>query len=392
MNTTVRALFVLVLLSLARGALATCDPDGLQDSGSIYRICMPDLFYNHRLVVWAHGFQDAGTPVQIPEDQLCFADICLPDLLTSLGFAFATNSYSKTGLAVRQGMDDIVDLVNIFDEQKGAPDRVYLIGASEGGLITALLTEQRPDVFRAGLAACGPIGDFRFQIDYFGDARVTFETFFPGLIPGDPLHPPQQLIDVWSDYYDTVVKPVVFAAGNRSRLAQWAAVARLPVDPANYEESLEESVSDALRYPVVNLNDAVDTIGAFPYGNETRVYSGSANDELLNEIVQRVRSDPRANAEMKAHYDTSGELSVPLVTIHTTRDQQVPFGHERLYAGKTYKSGVFGILHEPFWYERYGHCNFTSDEALAAFFEMLALAGDVEAAKTVLDYRTAVRQ
>jgi pimeloyl-ACP methyl ester carboxylesterase len=390
MNATVRALFVIVLLSFARGALATCDPDGVQDSGSIYRICMPDFFYNHRLVIWAHGFQDAGTPVQIPEDQLCFADICLPDLLTSLGFAFATNSYSKTGLAVRQGMDDIVDLVNIFDEQKGAPDRVYLTGASEGGIITALLTEQRPDVFRAGLAACGPIGDFRFQINYFGDARVTFEAFFPGLIPGDPLHPPQQLIDVWSDYYETVVKPVVFA--NPTRLAQWAAVAHLPADPANFDETIEQSVSDALRYSVVNLNDAVDTIGGFPYGNETRVYSGSANDELLNEIVERVRSDPRANAEMKAHYDTTGELDVPLVTIHTTRDQQVPFGHERLYAGKTYKSGDFNVLHELFWYERYGHCNFTSDEALAAFFEMLDLAGDTDAAKAVSDYRRAVRQ
>jgi len=200
MSCVVRALFLFACLSFAHGALATCDPDGLQESGSIYRICMPDTFYNGRLVIWAHGFQDAGTPVSIPEDQLCFADICLPDLLTSLGFAFATNSYSKTGLAVRQGMDDIRDLVNIFTAQKGAPERVYLTGASEGGIITALLAEQYPDVFAAGTAACGPIGSFRYQIDYFGDARVTFEYFWPGLIPGNPLHPSPGLIDGWSDY------------------------------------------------------------------------------------------------------------------------------------------------------------------------------------------------
>jgi len=47
------------------------------------------------------------------------------------------------------------------------------------------------------------------------------------------------------------------------------------------------------------------------------------------------------------------------------------------------------VLHETFWYERYGHCNFTSDEALAAFFEMLSLAGDFAQARTVNEYRSA---
>src|SRR5262245_39094413 len=270
MSSVIRALAFLVLMFSAQSALATCDPDGVQESGSIYRICMPDFFYNGRLVIWAHGFQDAGTPVSIPEDQLCFADICLPDVLTNLGFAFATNSYSKTGLAVVQGMDDIRDLVNIFTEQKGAPERVYLIGASEGGIITTLLVEQHPGEFDAGVAACGPIGSFRYQIDYFGDARVTFNVFFPGLIPGDPLHPSQDLIVMWPDYYENVVKPAVLA--DPARLWQWARVARLPFDPANYDETIEESVDDALRYAVVNLNDAVETIGAFPFGNMKRRY------------------------------------------------------------------------------------------------------------------------
>src|SRR5262245_54544075 len=49
---------------------SVCDSDERQASGSIYRICMPPANdYNGSLVIWAHGFQDAGTPVQIPEDQ-----------------------------------------------------------------------------------------------------------------------------------------------------------------------------------------------------------------------------------------------------------------------------------------------------------------------------------
>src|SRR5262245_52548268 len=88
--------FTLVLLASAppAQAQAVCDPDGVQASGSIYRICMPASAYNGILIVIAHGFQDAGTPVSIPEDQLCGAPPCLWDLVTSLGFAFATNSYS----------------------------------------------------------------------------------------------------------------------------------------------------------------------------------------------------------------------------------------------------------------------------------------------------------
>jgi predicted peptidase len=126
---------------------------------------MPAEDYNGSLVIWAHGFQDAGTPAQIPEDQLQIGDLSIPATINQLGFGFATNSYNKTGLAVRQGMDDILDLVKIYTAQQGAPEHIYVVGASEGGLIMALLVEQHPNVFNAGVAACGPVGDFPYQIN-----------------------------------------------------------------------------------------------------------------------------------------------------------------------------------------------------------------------------------
>ena len=86
--------------------------DGTQASGSIYRICMPTDINNGKLVIWAHGFQDAGPGVEIPEDQLSFGGISIPEIIMSLGYGFATNSYSKKGLAVVQGIADIVDLVS----------------------------------------------------------------------------------------------------------------------------------------------------------------------------------------------------------------------------------------------------------------------------------------
>ena len=92
------------------------------------RLHLSDLYaaagtYNGNLVIWAHGFQDAGVPVGIPEDQLCFGGVCFPTSSPALGFGFATNSYSKTGLAILQGKDDVLDLVKIFAAPKGTPKR-----------------------------------------------------------------------------------------------------------------------------------------------------------------------------------------------------------------------------------------------------------------------------
>ena len=377
--TAVLALLGAIALVAPATATSTCFPDGLQESGSIYRICMPAAGdYNGHLVIWAHGFQDAIEPVGIPEEQLEFGDVSLPELVNDLGFGFATNSYSKTGLAILEGRDDILDLVEIFTREQGAPEKVFLVGASEGGIITALLVEQNPDTFAGGLAICGPVGDFARQIDYFGDSRATFEYFFPGLIPGDPFAPTPDLMETWGQYYEQVVRPTVFSIGNLGKLAQWATVAKLPFDPFNLAETLEQSVRDVLRYSVVNLNDAVETLGGFPFDNQTRWYSGSSNDLLLNLAVQRVAADPVAIEEMDANYDTTGQLEVPLITLHTLLDQQVPYFHEDLYVLKTLFSGALFSRHLNLPVDRYGHCNITLFEAVVSVAILLAYTGDLD--------------
>lgn len=370
-RTFILTLAVLICTVAAARAQSNCDPDDVQASGSIYRICMPTSEYNGILVIWAHGFQDAGTPVSIPEDQLCTNDFCLYELINSLGFAFATNSYSKTGMAIRQGQADILDLVNIFTEKKGHPQKVYLVGASEGGIITALNLEQHPGVFSAGVAACGPVGDFPYQINYFGDSRVTFEYFFPGVIPGDPFNPTAELAASWFTYYEQVVKPMVFDPANRHLLDQWVRVAGLPFDADNYLETVEVSVQDVLRYSVVNLNDARETIGGFPFDNTFRWYSGSDNDLLLNFLVRRAAADPAAVVEMKTFYNTTGALTRPLITLHTLRDQQVPYFHELLYMWKTLLTGSLFTRHFNIPVDRFEHCNFTQADALFSFAVML---------------------
>jgi pimeloyl-ACP methyl ester carboxylesterase len=387
---TLSACLLVALLGtvFARPAAAACDPDGFQASGAVYRICMPDpSAWNGKLVIWAHGYVAFNKPVAIPEDQLRLPDgTLLPDLVNSLGFAFATTSYSVNGLAVRQGLADVVDLVDIFVANKGPASKVYLVGASEGGLITALGIERHSDVFSGGLAACGPVGSFPRQINYVGDFRVVLDYFYPGLIPDDPTQIPPDVVDNFELLYATVYRPTLLSPANRSKTEQLIRVANLPTDPANFLATAEVSLRDVLFFNVVGTNDARDKIGGQPFENRRRLYLGSKNDFLLNLRAQRIAADPAAIAELVTHYDTTGRLPRPLVTLHTLRDQQVPAWHEALYLAKVAASGSLGrFLAIPV--DRYGHCNFTPAEVLVAFgalvlrTEGIGLAGVATALK-----------
>lgn len=192
-------------------ASAACQ-DGVQTSGARYRICMPNIlsFWNGDLLVYAHGYVPSFAPVAIPEDQLRLPDgTSIPDQVTFLGYAFATTSYSVNGLAVKEALVDLADLASIFRSQYPQVQHVYLVGVSEGGLITTLGVEQPAQVYQGGIATCGPIGDFQKQANYFGDFRVIFDYFFPGLMPGSPVNIPQDLMDNWDTHFqNTIDRPV----------------------------------------------------------------------------------------------------------------------------------------------------------------------------------------
>jgi hypothetical protein len=55
-----------------------------------------------------------------------------------------------------------------------------------------------------------PISDFAFQTDYFGDFRVVFDYFFPGVLPGSPLEPPAELQQNWDSGYVPAVTAALF--------------------------------------------------------------------------------------------------------------------------------------------------------------------------------------
>ncbi len=121
-----------------------------------------------------------------------------------------------------------------------------------------------------------------------------------------------------------------------------------------------------LWYNVFATNDGIAKLRGQPFDNRSRVYAGSANDALLNETVQRFTADRLALNLIASHYQTSGALQVPLVTLHTTLDPIVPYWHETLYAAKVAASGSTA-LYTGIPINRYGHCSFTVPEVLGAF-------------------------
>jgi len=341
---------------------------------------MPDtVAWNGSLVVYAHGYVAFNEPIGIPESQLTLPDgTSLPTLLNSLGFAFAMSSYSTNGLAVLQGIQDSADVVSIFTRVVGPPRRVYLGGPSEGGIITALSIERHPEVWHAGLAACGAIGSFAMEIGYLGDFRVLFDYFFPGILPGTAAQIPSDLIANWDSIYVPKIKAAV--AANPATTLQLLRVSKAPT--GQEPTTIEETVESILWYSTFSTNDATSKLGGLPYDNSTRVYTGSSDDARLNSTVARFTASPAALNEMKANYETTGKLTRPLVSIHTTGDQILPIWHESLFNLKNLLSGTSN-RHVYLPVVRYGHCNLNAFEVLVAFVGVLVLDSGQQVSSSV---------
>jgi len=350
---------------------AACDADRTQASGAIYRICMPpSSSWNNNLIVYAHGYMAPNPQVRIPEEQLHLPDgTYIPDAVNLLGYAFATTSYSTNGLAVREGISDTLDLVSIFKTQQPTVKRVYLTGASEGGLITTLAIEQYPQVFNGGLATCGPIGDFARHVNYLGDFRVVFDYFFPDLLPGTPITIPQSLMDNWGTYLAITVTPAISDPASLISVTQLLSVTQASYDPLNPTTAIS-TVVGLLWYNVFATDDAKAKLGGQPFDNRIRSgklysYTGSYDDDTLNAKVQRFSADQAALNEIEAHYQTAGRPLVPLVTLHTTLDPIVPYWHETLYRQKVESRGMTP-WHDNIPVVRYGHCSFEANEVIEA--------------------------
>ena len=370
----------------------------------VYLICVPAVNWNGDLVVFAHGYMDPRRPVDIPYDQLLLSDgTTIPGLVNSLNFAFATTSYRKNGLAVVEGVQDVLGLIAFFKQAFPTTNQVFLVGASEGGLVTTLITEKYPSSINGGLALCGPIGDFVKQVDYWDDFRVVFDYFFPDTLAPTAINIPPSLPDQWSTYTSVVIEPfppvpveipgplqnsviVALQTAPAAKISQLLRVTKAPISILDPQKSTLNTVLTLLWYNLMSTNDGRVELnhGPYtgnqgnPYDNIHHIYTGSANDKFLNAKVKRFAASPAALKEITRNYQTSGNLTIPLVTMHTTGDPVVPFWHEGLYFlkvlfNKTNPKSYKNLTNITI--ARYGHCSFYAEELLLAFNRLLGNAG-----------------
>ncbi len=350
----------------------------------------PRLRWNRDVVIFAHGYIDARQPIGIPwEGQLIREGVNIPQLITSLGYAFSTTSYARNGLAVQEGVTDVVKLAKHVRAANSRVRRVFLTGASEGGLVTTLGIERYPTVFAGGLSTCGPIGSFTGQVQYWEDFRVAFDTYFPNVLlmpfdpvnmvvpygPSTPIYIDPFVVENWEMVADTYVVPnLVYAPDAVEALLTQTGV---PIDLADPVNTAGASILELLYYNVQATNDGRLTLNPDMTPDQLLPPSMLGNpyenlDYITEMYPEGLQRDPVAAQNMKA-YETSGKPGRQLVIMHTTGDPVIPFAQPLRYLAKALKAGKLSrTAFIPV--DRYGHCNFTAPELVLGFYTMVLRA------------------
>jgi pimeloyl-ACP methyl ester carboxylesterase len=346
--------------------------DGTLGSGALYRVCFPED-WNGDLVLFAHGYVPPQQELSLPQEMV--GGQPASDLITGLGYAYATTSYRANGLVAPDAVDDLIELADTVDVRyRPDPARRVVVGFSEGGLVATLAAERHADRFAGALAGCGPIGDLTAQLDYFDDFRVVFDYFFPGLLPGDALNIPESLMKNWEQLYVPAI--VIALAAKPAAARELLTVTQAPVAGQDLR-SIAETTVGLLWYNVFGTADAQQRLGGQPFDNADRRYTGSSDDAALNAGVDRFHADPSLPG--LARFTTSGNLSVPVVNLHTTGDPVVPFSQSALYADKAAAAGRSAEFTR-IDVDRFGHCTFERPELLSAFSQLWDRIGPRSAA------------
>ena len=346
-------------------------------TGAGFRAEVPDN-WNGDLVVWAHGFRGTGLELTVDNHPL-------RQLLIALGYAWAASSYSRNDYDVSTGVQDSHALVGRFRGLVGKPDRVYMTGASMGGHITAVAIEQYPRSFDGALAICGAIGDYAL-FDYFLDFNVAAQQ----------LGTSASQFPVDSAIYIGVTVPAI-KAGLEAFSGAWPFVLtadgenlknltelRSGGERPNYDEafafwnSIPTATGPGNFLFNVGLGDGtlprapgvgVDNIGVvYQFDGDPAL---SSDEQDLNNNVARVAADPQArNPNGLAQVPVvSGDIGIPVLTLHNLGDLFVPVNNEIAYAERVASHGksdllvqraIRGVL----------HCDFTAAEFSTAFVNL----------------------
>lgn len=332
--------------------------------------------WNGAAVYYAHGFRDAGTEVGMRDQDQFYA---VRDALGAQGYAVAASSYSRNGFAVKDGAQRTFQLRGLLQGALPAPaTRSFLMGHSLGAAVALDLAERYPTQYDGALLMCGMVGGTLLQTQYLGHVRTLASHHFPS-IPGGPLTAAPVEITI----------PMVAGAAlaNLPGLFAMASTRQTPLPHAPGAQmvpTLIGSLYAALSFHQRGIEDVIAlTHGQTPFGNAGLTYAlgtpvGPIPAGDLAALIAgsdaaaaRIAMAPSAEQYLSHNFTPTGDLRMPMVSVHNRFDPAVPYFHVDALRAKAVATGTAGMLLERAPLGA-GHCGISAAQALDGF---AALAG-----------------
>ncbi|MFL5488461.1 MAG: hypothetical protein ACJ8AJ_08250 [Gemmatimonadaceae bacterium] len=363
--------------------------------GSLYALYIPQN-WNRQAIYFAHGIRlpVPYEPISLDNNQNDF--FAVRDALGARGYAFAYSSFSENGLAVKDGAQRTHQLRGLLEsELQDQPERNYLVGYSLGALVALELGERFPTQYDGVLAMCGMVGGTPRELTYVGDVRALFDYYYPGVLPGTVISVPStpltqdeltaRVIGALSASPTAAFGMFAIASTAQTPLAyipNWAPTTG-GIESSLAFRTMAQSLITALFYQNIGIGDVVArTHGHSPYDNRNTVYTmgtpavpplpglsgviasmvaGSQNPPPGRTGVARYDITPDALNYLQRNYLPTGNLQIPVVSVHNYLDPLVPFFHEAAFAQVAAGSGMLLQRGVP----NYGHCTFSPSQALS---------------------------
>lgn len=338
--------------------------DGRTGPGSLYRMVVPDA-WNGGLVVYAHGYVSSDAPVALPPEADAFAA-----LVSAQGFAFAYSSFSETGWVVKDGAQRTHQLLDLFTTKFGAPARVWIGGASMGGLIAIKLAEKYPTTYAGTLAACAASAGLPRLFTVQAHERALFDFFYPGVLPGNAAFLPQG-----TDITTGIVFPALAAmTANPAPVSALYALDQTSF-PGSTNAEIVESIVSALASNATTLRELQSLTNGKPYfDNRETVYSSAFLDPglltAINAGIQRFEAAPAALNLLAHNYEPTGNLQTPMLMLSNAADPVMPGFNQQSYLAAVTANGAGDLLVQR-TVPRFGHCTFTPSELGTALQDLV---------------------
>jgi pimeloyl-ACP methyl ester carboxylesterase len=364
--------------------------NGETGPGALYAIYVPKN-PNGDAVYYAHGFRDAPGVIDLRNQDDFFA---IRDQLGHLRYTVAYSSYSENGFAVQDGAQRTHQLRGrVAAELGGQPNRSFIMGHSLGGGIGLYLAEKYPDQYDGALLMCGMVGGSLVQTQYVGNVRALVDLFFPGAFTGSVLTPPDGEITaaaVQAYFLPRLGSPdPVVRQGTAARILAIASTREAPLPfaagPGNafMFPTLVGSIAGALNFHSRGIANLLDiTNGTTPFDNTARYSVGGAllPSAVLDPMIAAMNAGvpvyeiaPSAQNYLEHHFTPTGELRIPVVTLHNRWDPGVPAFHVAALAAAAGRANAMHNL-EQRWIEfdpinrnALRHCDITAADAIPAF-------------------------